>query len=67
METKQVFKTANRRLEQFLFLHRVFFFDQKKSDDGMNEWCYIVTPQFRKVYQEYRELWLENKRINSDV
>ena len=67
METARIFKTANRRLENFLFLHHIHFFDQKKSDDGMNEWYYIVTPQFKKVYQEYRELWDGNRCIKSDV
>ena len=62
METARIFKTANRRLENFLFLHRIHFFDQKKNDDDMTEWYYIVTPQFRKVYQEYRELWGVNDR-----
>ena len=60
MNSNRIFKTTNRKLEQFLHMHRIAFVDQCKSADGMNEWFYAVTPDFVKVYQEYRELYINN-------
>ena len=62
MNGNNIFKTSNRKLEQFLHMHRIAFDDQRKSADGMNEWFYTITPELVKVYQEYRELYT-NQRI----
>lgn len=61
MNNNSIFKTTNRKLEQFLHMHRISFVTQRKSEDGMNEWSYIITPEFVKVYQEYRELYANNQ------
>ena len=60
MNNNRIFKTTNRKLEQFLHMHRISFITQRKSADGMNEWFYTITPEFVKVYQEYRELYVSN-------
>lgn len=61
MNSNGIFKTTNRRLEQFLHMHRIAFDDQRKGADGMTEWFYIITPQFLKVYREYQELYINIK------
>ena len=50
------FRTANRRLEQFLFLHDILFISQNKNEDGLNEWNYEITPELERVVAEFREI-----------
>ena len=53
----QEFKTANVRLEQFLFMHRIRFIRFRKNDDMLTEWVYEMTPYLEKVVAEFREIW----------
>ena len=51
------FVTANYRLEQFLYLHKVSFKYQRKNADLLTEWVYEDTPRLRQVVAEFREIW----------
>lgn len=51
------FKTANYRLEQFLFAHRIRFKSWRKNEDMMTEWVYDWTPQLEHVVAEFRAIW----------
>lgn len=50
------FTTANRKIEQFLFVHDILFSSQRTNEDGLNEWTYTVTPELQRVLAEYREI-----------
>lgn len=54
---KEEFRTANAKLEQFLFCHRIQFKRWRKNEDMLTEWIYDRTPQLEKVVAEFRELW----------
>ena len=51
------FRTANARLEQFLFAHRIKFIRQQKNDDLLTEWVYKRSPELEKIIAEFREIW----------
>lgn len=57
MNNTNVFATTNRHLENFLHMHKIRFIDQRKTDDGLNQWIYIVTPAFNAVMAEYKEIY----------
>lgn len=50
------FETTDRRLEQFLFVHRIRFSHQRKDDCRRNVWAYPISPHLRRVVREYRRL-----------
>lgn len=52
----KTFETSARPLEQFLFIHDIFFREWKKSVDGMTVWVYDVTPELERVVKEYRDI-----------
>ena len=52
------FVTANPKLEQFLWMHRIYFQNQRKNSDMMNEWIYSRTPQLEEVVAEFRKIWI---------
>ena len=53
----QVFRTSNRHLEGFLFMHKVRFIRQERTPDGCTCWIYIRNEKFEKVFEEYKELY----------
>ncbi len=52
-----IFETANRKLEQFLYAHKIVACGQHKSDDAMNVWEYQRTPELERVVAEYKALY----------
>ena len=50
------FKTANAKLEQFLFVHDIRFISYEKNSDGLTEWTYLITAELQRVVAEYREI-----------
>ena len=58
MEGKD-FVTANQKLEQFLWMHRIRFKAQRKNLDMLNEWIYDRTPQLEVVVEEFRRIWFD--------
>ena len=58
-EAMKTFETTNRKLENFLYVHRISFIKQRKTEDGLNCWEYVVTDEFKRVIEEYKELYCE--------
>lgn len=58
MEGKE-FVTANQKLEQFLWMHRIRFKAQRKNMDMLNEWIYDRTPQLEVVVEEFRRIYTD--------
>lgn len=50
------FTTTNRKLENFLYLHKIYHVGQHKSEDGMTTWVYLSTPRFKEVLDEFRSI-----------
>lgn len=48
--------TTDRRLEQFLFAHYIFFRKQSKDDRGYTVWHYVLSPRLLRTVAEYRSL-----------
>lgn len=57
MESKE-FVTANEKLEQFLWMHRIRFKRQRKNINFLNEWVYDRTPQLEDVVEEFQRIWV---------
>lgn len=53
----QEFTTANMRIEQFLFAHRIRYKRLYKNDDMMTVWVYDRTPDLERIVAEYRSIW----------
>ena len=53
----QDFITANPRLEQFLYMHRIGFRCFRKNTDMLTEWVYDSTPRLLEVVEEFRRIW----------
>ena len=53
----QDFITANPRLEQFLYMHRIGFRCFRKNADMLTEWVYDSTPRLLEVVEEFRRIW----------
>lgn len=51
------FVTTNQKLEQFLFVHRIYFKSQRKNEDLLNEWTYERTPRLEEVVAEFRRIY----------
>ena len=56
IETMITFKTANQKLEQFLFVHDIRFISFEKNSDGLTEWTYDISAELERVVAEYREI-----------
>ena len=56
------FTTTNRRLEQFMFAHKIDFLRQGRNADGMTHWVYIRTPYFEEVLKEFKTIWIDHER-----
>lgn len=54
-----IYTTSNRELENFLYLHRVRFLYQNKSEDGLTCWTYLVNDRFNEVLEEYKSIYPE--------
>lgn len=54
---EEIFVTVNQKLEQFLFVHRIYFKSQRKNEDLLNEWTYDRTPQLEEVVAEFRRIY----------
>lgn len=52
------FVTANQKLEQFLWMHRICFKTQRKNEDLMNEWIYQRTPELEEIVEEFRRIYM---------
>lgn len=50
------FKTSNRRLEQFLYAHEIYFISCDKTSDNMTVWTYMQTPELDRVVNEWRSI-----------
>lgn len=55
MENTTTFRTTNRTVEQFLYMHGIHHVAQTKDAFGMNVWIYPNTEEVRHVIGEYRE------------
>ena len=53
----EIFKTINRHLEGFLFMHKVRFIRQERTSDGCTCWAYIRNDRFEEVFKEYMQLY----------
>ena len=51
------FSTTNRKLEQFLYFHRINFRTQRKTNDLLTEWVYDNTPRLQEVVAEFLIIW----------
>jgi len=52
------FETTNRKLEQFLHLHKIFYKNHYKSDvDNMTIWVYSDTQELRDAVMEYMKIY----------
>ena len=66
------FKTANYKLEQFLFVHDIRFISYEKNEDGLTEWTYPITAELERVVAEFREIdarrqaWRRAERMNGE-
>lgn len=60
-QAHELFYVTNRKLEQFLYAHRIDFIGQKKSTSGRTCWVYIRTPRFDEVLAEYEQLYEEEE------
>lgn len=56
-----MFTTTNRKLEQFLYMHKIMFARFSKSEDGMTVWEYERTPELEAVVAEYKKLYFMKK------
>ena len=56
------YKTINKNLENFLFMHKISFEHQGRTEDGCTYWVYVRTPRFEAVLQEYKEIYPERFR-----
>lgn len=54
---KTVFATTNRHLENFLYMHRVEFIGQHKTEENLNEWIYAISPSLMRSLEEYDSLY----------
>lgn len=61
MSNSNTFSTTNRRLEQFLFIHKIHFLYHRKNEDGMTSWTYAVNDEFTEVLQEYKRIYQNNR------
>ena len=63
-----IFQIRDRRLEQFLFYHDIFFVDSHQCEDGSMIWEYEDCPYFREVLLEWKEILVRRKqrRINGE-
>ena len=50
------FETANRKLEQFLFMHDIMFYRFYTNEDGLTTWVYVETEETRRVVEEFRAI-----------
>lgn len=56
-ESSPIFATTNRHLENFLFMHRIRFSSQEKTEDGVTKWSYFADDAFNRVLTEYKQLY----------
>lgn len=54
--TNSTFKIRDRRFEQFLFFHDIFFITSYREEDGSMVWEYTDTQDFRHVLMEWKEI-----------
>lgn len=54
MQNLQLVRIRNRKLEQFLHIHGIRFFDTGKDFDGITWWDYEKTEWFDTVVNEYK-------------
>lgn len=50
------YKTANYRIEQFLFMHDICWIGQSKNEDNYTVWEYLDTPELERIVAEYWEI-----------
>ena len=55
MENTTTFRTTNRTIEQFLYLHGIQHVSQGKDEYGMTYWDYPNNEEVQHVVGEYRE------------
>ncbi len=51
-----MYTVHDRRLEQFLFFHDIFFANSYKLYDGSTAWEYAETEEFENVLKEWKEI-----------
>ena len=54
--SRNLFETANRKLEQFLFMHDIHHTGFYKNMDGMTVWMYSLDEDGRRVLEEWRQI-----------
>lgn len=52
----EIFETANRKLENFLYVHDIQALGFHKNDDGLTVWEYARTPELMETVEEFREI-----------
>jgi hypothetical protein len=61
-----IFETKNRRLEQFIYVHKISHIRQYRDIENLNVWVYEDTPELRAVIEEYNQI-IDRLRRNADA
>ncbi len=59
---KTPFETTSRKLEQFLFMHDIYFDSWYRDRDGMTVWKYTLDEFGMRVLEEWREVTARRNR-----
>ncbi len=57
----QIFETANRKLEQFFYIHDIHFARWYRGRDGLTIWVYSLDEEGQRVLEEYQAI-IERRR-----
>lgn len=63
----QVARITNKKFEQFLFYHDIFFVSSYRAEDGGTVWVYDNNAEFQRVLAEWKDILArraERKRIS---
>lgn len=61
-----IFETKNRRLEQFIYVHKINHIRQYRDIENLNVWVYEDTPELRAVIEEYEQI-IDRLRRNANA
>lgn len=59
-----MYQTTNRKLEQFLFYHDIFFVETYRAEDGMTVWVYDDNDYLQHVICEWKEVIRRRQSVN---
>ena len=64
--TSNLFKTTNRRLEQYLFMNSIPYIQIDKAEDGMTRWSYERTPDLNECLILYKKAQMRRRTIREE-